>query len=83
MSLPVCLTLVITKIAYLQTHFTIQRVLQQREGSVGSGMLEVSAEILAILLDVGLVRDRASHLRHDFAYLVSSSSHLKIVTFPP
>ena len=63
--------LTIVHLSHLQNEFQIQRLLEKSELSSASALLSVSAEIVAVVVQLGKWRDKAVLLRHDFPYVVS------------
>jgi hypothetical protein len=65
--------LTIVHLSHLENEFQIQRLLERYEPSSAPALLSVSAEIVAVVVQLGKSRDKAVLLRHDFPYVVSGS----------
>lgn len=74
--------LTIVHLSHLQNEFEIQRLLDRSEPSSAPALLSVSAEIVAVVVQLRKSRDKSVLLRHDFPYVVSGS-HANSLQFTP
>jgi hypothetical protein len=74
--------LTIVHLSHLQNEFQIQRLLESNEPSSAPALLSVSAEIVAVVVQLGKSCNKAVLLRNDFPYVVSGS-HANSVQFSP
>jgi hypothetical protein len=69
--------LTIVYLSHLQNEFQIHRLLERSSRSPAPALLTVSAEIVAVVVQLGKSRDKAVLLRHDFPYIVGDS-HMRL-----
>lgn len=74
--------LTIVYLSHLQNEFQIHRLLERSSRSPAPALLTVSAEIVAVVVQLGKSRDKAVLLRHDFPYIVSDS-HVSLFQCDP
>lgn len=65
--------LTIVYLSHLQNEFQIHRLLERSTRSPAPALLTVSAEIVAVVVQLGKSRDKTVLLRHDFPNIVSGS----------
>lgn len=72
--------LTIVYLSHLQNEFQIHRLLGRNTQISGPALLEVSAEIVAVVVQLGKSRDKAMLPRHEFSNIVSDS-HVGFLKF--
>lgn len=65
------------QLEFQQTEFQIFQILERHDSDYRGKLLEVSAEIVALLLQLGLYRRKAVYLHLRFSYVVRNSSSLE------
>ncbi|CAK3812188.1 transcription factor C6 like [Lecanosticta acicola] len=70
LSVSICLMLTVLHLNYLQNYFQVQRLLAKSDIEASTVVLQVSAESLATVLQIGTHLNRAIFMVHDFPYVV-------------
>lgn len=60
------------RLDYLRIYFLLERLCVERGGESKQALLDVSREIVDLVVFIWLQRDRSEGRHHDFDYIVSS-----------
>lgn len=74
----ICLMLTVMHLNYLQNYFQVQRLLAKTDPEASNIVLRISAETVATVLQIGNCLNRAIFMRHDFPYVVSTFSSIRV-----